>query len=230
MDALLSNNHGWQLSSNLQVFWKDIASADHLFQIYESESVLLDSLEGFAGTGFMAGENVIIVATASHLEGLEQRLLKQGFDIPTLSATDRYITFDAELLAFSFFVDGRFDEKLLLQAAAEMLERIRKNGRQIRIFGEMVSVLWSKGYHSETRKLEEIWDGICEREKFCLFCAYPKNSFTPSDRSSYEHICTKHSKQVGGWAKPSTDIFYKPTKVKPANDNIPPDSFIDLFF
>ena len=67
----------WE-NSNIQFFWGEIAPCDHLIQIYENEKILLDTLEGFAGAGILAGDSVVIVATASHLQSLNERLRKQG--------------------------------------------------------------------------------------------------------------------------------------------------------
>jgi hypothetical protein len=45
----------------------------------------------------------------------------------------------------------------------------------------------------------------------CLFCAYPENTVDTENGSHEAHICCTHTTEIGGWAKPSTEIFYRKT-------------------
>ena len=99
----------WE-TSNIQVFWGEIAPCDHLVQVYENEKIFLDTLEGFAGTGFLANDSVVIIATSTHLTSLNARLRSQGFDLSTLIESDQYIPIDAEDLLSILLVDNWIDE------------------------------------------------------------------------------------------------------------------------
>ncbi|MCU7549274.1 MEDS domain-containing protein [Chitinophagaceae bacterium LB-8] len=91
---------------DLQVFRGEIAPCDHVVQIYENGKIFLDSLEGFIGSGFIAGDSIIIIATKEHLTALEVRIKKQGFNLDSLSLTNRYIGLDAEDTLSKFMVNG----------------------------------------------------------------------------------------------------------------------------
>src|SRR6476659_1496976 len=105
------NNEEW-CKSNLQVFWGEIAPCDHVVQIYENDKVFMDSLEGFAGSGLIAGDSIIIIATAEHRKALDDRLSNQGFDINSLSLANRYIALDAKETLSCFMVNNWPDENL----------------------------------------------------------------------------------------------------------------------
>jgi hypothetical protein len=47
------------------------------------------------------------------------------------------------------------------------------HGENIRIFGEMVGLLWSEGQHSAAIHLEELWNRFLETKRAALYCAYP---------------------------------------------------------
>ncbi len=51
----------WQ-KSNTDAFWSEIASCDHVVQIYENDGVFVDALAGFVGGGINTGECVIVIA------------------------------------------------------------------------------------------------------------------------------------------------------------------------
>ena len=101
----------WE-TSNIQVFWGEIAPCDHLVQVYENEKIFLDTLEGFTGTGFLAKDSVVIIATSTHLDALNARLRSQGFDLSALIESDQYIPINAEDLLSIFLVDDWIDENI----------------------------------------------------------------------------------------------------------------------
>ena len=102
MDSITCNVDEWQ-TSNIQVFWGEIAPCDHMVQVYENEKIFLDTLEGFAGTGFLANDSVVIIATSKHLDALNTRLISQGFDLNALIGSDQIYTDRCRGSAFSIF-------------------------------------------------------------------------------------------------------------------------------
>jgi hypothetical protein len=198
----------WQ-QSNLQVFWGEIAPCDHVVQIYENDTVFLHALEGFVGSGLLAGDSVIIIATAAHLLALERRLIHQGFDVDTLRASDRFIGLDAAETLSKFMVNNWPDEMRFNQLITSLLNRVKQQNRKVRAFGEMVALLWQQGLNGATVQLEALWNLLHHNDKFSLFCAYPKVGFTQDISSSINAICSAHSKVINGLSNPSTEIYYK---------------------
>jgi hypothetical protein len=207
MEASKMNNDGWSKTSD-QVFWGEIAPCEHVVQIYEDDDVFLDLLNGYVSGGIHAGDSVVVIATASHLRLLNERLVKSSFDISRLKATYQYIPLDADETLSRFMVNGWPDENLFNDVVRDLIVKAKGNGRQVRAFGEMVAILWAKGQVGATVRLEHLWNKFCENEAFCLFCAYPKSGFTQDAAESVMHICSAHSKMIASAGK-GADIFYK---------------------
>lgn len=207
MDNVNVKVEDWE-NSNIQAFWGEIAPCDHLIQIYESEKIFLDTLEGFAGAGILAGDSVVIVATASHLQSLNERLRKQGFNLESLALEHKYIPLEANETLSKFMVNDWPDEDLFRSLVSALLRNATKNNRKVRAFGEMVAVLWEKGLNGATVQLEHLW---CDLHKggFTLYCAYPKNGFTQSPGESIDTICKAHTKIIDGYPRPATEIYYR---------------------
>ena len=202
-------DHNWE-KSNIQKFWSEIAPFDHILQIYETEKIFLDSLEGYVGTGFLAGDAVIIIATKAHTSALNKRLKHQGFDLELIESGKQYILLDCEETLSRFMINGSPDEYLFNQVVGKVIGSLNRNpGKKIRAFGEMVAVLWSQGNKEAAIELEYLWNKYFEKDEFCLFCAYPKSSLSKESNASIQNICQCHSKIIGGWPKPSTEIYYK---------------------
>lgn len=191
----MSANYGFQGTGG-DVFWGEIAPCDHLVQIYEDDGVFLDTLEGFIGGGLRAGDSAVVIATAAHLKALEKRLNAAGLDIDTDRSQDQYIPLGVEETLARFMVKGWPDDELFISAVTEIIARAKANGRKVRAFGEMVAVLWGRGDHAATVRLEHLWHEVCQTEEFALFCAYPKVGFTGDATESINEICAVHSKVV----------------------------------
>lgn len=202
------NLQEWE-KSNLQVFWGEIAPCDHVVQIYENDKIFLDALEGFIGSGIIAGDSTIVIATSEHLAALKHRLTNQGFDIDSLTETNRYAALDAAESLSIFMVNNWPDEKLFMEFVTSLLKKVQHKDHKVRAFGEMVALLWQQGLNGATVQLENLWNKIHSNNKFSLFCAYPKIGFTQDINSSIDLICSTHSKVIGGSQRPSTEIYYK---------------------
>lgn len=207
-------NTGWNQNTT-HVFWGEIAPHDHLVQIYENENVILDSLEGFVSSGFQAGDSVVIIAIGERIKALDERLIKEGFDLAKLAADKRYIALNAHETLKKFMIKGWPDEFLFTRVIKEVVNTTRSdNSRHLRAYGEMVSILWGLGHNGATVQLEHLWNKLCEKEKFCLFCAYPKSSFKRDTHDSLEHICCAHTKLITGFDKPTAEVYYKKLQLK----------------
>jgi hypothetical protein len=198
----------WQ-QSKADVFWGEIAPCDHVVQIYESDGVFLDALSGFVGGGINSGDCCIIIATDNHLKALENRLTSYGIQVHDLISEKRYFPLNAEETLKKFMINNWPDETLFNQTVSELLAACSCDNRRIRAFGEMVAILWAEGHNGATVQLEHLWNKFCEKQSFCLFCAYPRSGFTEDINTSIMHICGTHSKMISGSQKQLTEITYK---------------------
>lgn len=191
-----------------ETFWREIAPFDHVLQIYDNDTVFMDALAGYVGGGINAGDCCIVIATKKHLEALEHRLRTYGVYVHTLISDNRYVPLDAEEILDKFMINGWPDEELFMNTIGELIHKAKSNQRNVRAFGEMVALLWEKGYSNATMHLEHLWNKFCGMEAITLFCAYPKRSFTEND-TSVNHICCAHSKMIDGTENQLTEVVYR---------------------
>ncbi|HKP31935.1 MAG TPA: MEDS domain-containing protein [Chitinophagaceae bacterium] len=190
------------------IFWGEVAPCDHVLQIYENDSVFLDTLAGFVGGGIKSGECVIVIATKEHLKMLRERMTGYGIKVDVLIGDDRYIPLNAEDVLSTFMVNGWPDEILFNQTVSSLFEQGLCKNRRIRAFGEMVALLWAKGLNGATVQLEHLWNKFCAKHEFSLFCAYPKTGFTQNIADSLTNICRCHTKMIDGTQKQLTEVIY----------------------
>ena len=191
MNRAIGKNYNTQAN-----FWGEIAPCEHLVQIYADDEVFLKALEGFVAGGFDAGDGVVVIATGSHRRNLEERLRRRGFDLDAALLRDQFIPLDAEDTLARFMVDGWPDDERFCEMVAELIGRAGSGGRRVRAFGEMVSLLWTRGDCGATVRLEYLWNNLCKQSTFSLFCAYPKIGFTESPDLAVQAICAVHSRII----------------------------------
>ena len=209
MDLNTATQHleSWAFS-DIQNFWGHIASTDHLVQIYENDNVLMNTLEGFVGDGFIRDQCAIIIATPEHLQNLDERLARQGFNDEELKATSQFITATVEDALQAIMVNNKLDKILFESFVAGLMNKAAACNKKIRVYGEIVGELWRNGLHDATIQLEKMWHTLQQKNSFCLFCAYPQRDFKHDDHRSINMICNTHSKVIDGSARPSTEIYY----------------------
>ena len=175
-------------------FWGELAPCDHLVQIYEDETRFMETLEHFVGDGLWRGEAVVLIATSSHLTWLESRLRESGYDIGTARADDQYIALDAASTLAEFMVDGWPDDERFFRVIGSVIARAKRDGRNMRAFGEMVALLWAQGHNGATVRLEHLWNELIEQQALALFCAYPRIGATRDLTEALADVCAAHSK------------------------------------
>jgi signal transduction histidine kinase/ActR/RegA family two-component response regulator len=177
--------------------WSEMSESEHFVQFYETDGFLLNSLSGFVGTGLRAGEAVIVVATKEHRVGLEELLQESGLDIFSARATGQYVSLDADETLSKFMVDGQPDAELCFQVIGSIIERAAEGRPRVRIFGEMVALLWAEGNCDAAIRLEELWNNLGKIHPFSLFCAYTLNGFNGEESvERLGHVCAGHSRVI----------------------------------
>jgi len=193
--AAAAGGGGGEALRSYDVFWGEMAACDHVVQIYEHDDGMLQALEGFVAGGLETG-SAIVIATPGHRDALDARLRKRGIDVGSARAEDRYIALDAERTLGQFMVHGWPDEDRFRDLVGDLISRARGPGRTVRAFGEMVALLWASGHQAATVRLEHLWNQLCDRRQFSLFCSYPKTGFTQDAARSISDICCLHSRVV----------------------------------
>ena len=162
----------------------------HFVEFYENDDDLGDTVARFLSTGLKTGEAGIVVATPDHREAIQKRLGLENPDGP--ANPDQVIWIDAEE-ALSLFMRGDLvDQKVFLSHFGELI-RSASGGKPVRIFGEMVALLWEKGNSAAALELEDSWNELAKVEEFRLFCAYPTRPFRGTNLAPLRSVCSRHT-------------------------------------
>jgi len=169
----------------------------HVCQFHDGSDSLAESIALFAGEGLRQRDAVILVITPEHRETLLARLRSAHLDVEMALASGQLALLDAASLLAEFMRDGKPDRELFELAIGPQLETAaaRRCGR-LRIYGEMVSVLWEAGQPEAAIELEECWNALARSRPFALLCGYRVDGLEASGYRSPLHEIGRTHAQV----------------------------------
>ncbi|PZS36884.1 MAG: hypothetical protein DLM58_00770 [Pseudonocardiales bacterium] len=174
------------------------APAPHLVHFYDGDSELIDTVGDYLADGIRAGDAAVIVATATHRIAFEAALTARGVNVAAARACGAYVVLDAEETLRQFLVADwpeRIGFELVVRAA---IRSACDTGRPVRVFGEMVALLWDAGHVYAAIELESLWNELGRQLTFTLMCAYPAQSVSGDDHlAALADLCELHSAVVG---------------------------------
>jgi len=180
---------------------EDAQPGQHLVQLYGGDRrSLVRNVCRYLRVGLKRGDGLLAVATLEHSSAFASELRKDpGYQRAV--GEGRLLFLDAHATLAHFMVGGRpswerFDAKVG-GALQHLAARVGRAG--LRVYGEMVGILWSAGRVDAALSLEELWNRELERHPASLFCAYPIDLFDASSVTDGVHglVCA-HTHLVPG--------------------------------
>ena len=168
---------------------------EHLVQFYDTEDELVEAVVPYLAAGLDEGEAVLVMATERHRLAFEQQLAATGRGIEQAFAAGTYVAVDASAILRYLRPEGGGDPSGEdFDATIGMLvRRHQREGRPLRVYGEVVGMLWDEGDVSGAIALEAMWNELQEQTQFKLFCGHPGPAATQR-LEVMEHVCRAHSR------------------------------------
>ncbi len=167
------------------LFYRDQEDLDERVSMYLLEAVLDDAV-------------AIVVATPDHHRSFEGRLADAGVDVAAARARGSYLAIDADEIMRGFMVADWPDPAGFWRAISPLLRQAATAGRPIRVFGEMVSLLWDAGLIDAAIEVEVMWNELAGQYAFSLLCAYPQQSVSCAHHlDALTEVCRVHTEAIG---------------------------------
>ncbi len=154
---------------------------DHMVLLYKNSETLINKITEYILNGFAKGEPAILVLKSTHKLLLEQQLKLNGYDLNVLNSTKRLFIFDADETMQKILVNGKPDTENFKELISSLFSQFQSRPDNIRVYGEMVAVLWSQGHKRAALELEKLWNDFGNDFKFDLFCAYSHTDLDDTD-------------------------------------------------
>lgn len=188
---------------------RDVEPGSHLVHFYAHAASLAGSVAEFVGEGRRHGEAAVVIAEPRNLSTIRAELVTRGLVPPAGGShaqtpsgayagdrgSDAVLLLDAAATLARFVQNGRPDGLLFDRVVGTMLRGAAAGARGIRVYGEMVALLWRGGDVSGALVLEEMWNELARQLPFSLYCGYPEALVgEPSGRSALDATCRLHGR------------------------------------
>jgi len=166
----------------------------HAVYFYDDSPSLARTVAGFIGEGLTASQAAVIVATAAHDASIRDHLGAMGAGPRERIAQGELLIFDADEVLDRFMVGDRPDAERFENTIVPILDGAAgARKRPVRIYGEMVDVLWRSGREDAAVSLEILWHQLIARRKCSLLCGYSRGA---CQGEGFNIISARHSHVV----------------------------------
>jgi MEDS: MEthanogen/methylotroph, DcmR Sensory domain len=166
--------------------------------VFYQENELARLVGEYLHSAISGGGAAVVVATPEHRAQISKWLSGAGIDVPAAWADGSYVLLDADETMRRFVIDGRPDAAAFWATMSSVVAAASRKPGQVRVFGEMVAVLWDMGRVDTAVELEALWNEISKQYPFTLLCAYPAGAVSDeADSDSLAQVCSAHSAVVG---------------------------------
>jgi hypothetical protein len=171
---------------------------DHIVLFYADDGELVQKVGGYLTGAIGKGGAAIVVGTWAHQLALGRRLAQAGIDLAEARSAGLYTELDAADTIDRFVIGDRADAASFWAEITPAIRRAVSLGRPVRIFGEMVSLLWDAGQIGAAIEVEAMWNELGVQFPFALVCAYPLTSVTDGAlHDPLTDVCRAHSAVIG---------------------------------
>lgn len=154
----------------------------HVVQCYGADTeILLDNVAQYLAAGAARGDSLLVIATPAHADALVSRPTPASEALQAARRDSRLVVLDARRTLDALLIDGQPDRELFdaVVGGAVRTLQARRAGAHVRMYGEMVGLLWSAWHFGDAIRLEDYWNRLLSDEGLSLFCAYPIDVFGP---------------------------------------------------
>jgi hypothetical protein len=170
----------------------------HVVQFYDRDEELAESAGDYLADAIAEGGAAVVVATPARCTVFEGHLAACGVDIAAARRDGTLVSLDATRLARQLTRAGRADRTAF---DAQIRPAILAAGRApgpVRVYGEIVAVLWAAGHVNAALELEGFWNELGREIPFSLYCGYPRQSVESSQHhGAVSEVCRLHTAVVG---------------------------------
>jgi len=146
-------------------------TGEHVVGFYSEAQPLVERVAEFLEAGIRANNAAILIATREHVEMIERAIADHGLDLDAARRRGQFVVMDAAEALAKFMGPGGPDRKLFNNSIGRVLAEAQANFMSIRIYGEMVSLLWLDGKSAAAIALEALWNEVVG-DRLSLLCGY----------------------------------------------------------
>jgi hypothetical protein len=176
----------------------DTGRGEHVVLFYRDQEELAGRVREYLLPAMAADGVAIVLATPGHRRSIEDHLVRAGVDVAAARARGSYLAVDASETMRGFMVGDWPDPASFWREITSLFQRAARVGRPVRVFGEMVALLWETGLVNAAIEVEAMWNELGSQYPFSLLCAYPVQAHSCAHHlDALTEVCRAHAEVIG---------------------------------
>jgi hypothetical protein len=116
----------------------------------------------------------------------------------SLKQSDDLVLLDAADTLSSFMANAKLDARAFNDSLCAVIARAARGRTDctVRIYGQMVDILWKEGKRDLAIRLEMLWNQLANTQRFSLLCGYAVGPFYKD--AHVRDVCPAHA---GPWGR-----------------------------
>ena len=169
-------------------------AGDHVVQFYERDSALAQRVGGYLAGAVQVGGVAIVIAAEAHRRAFGARLTAAGVDLTRGDGEQGVVWLDAAEVLARFMPGKRIDVEAFRCEMGSVVAQAAATGGPVRVYGEIVQLLWDAGMVVAALELEELWNDVVREHHCSLMCAYRRSSVSGCEHAgALQRVCELHS-------------------------------------
>lgn len=170
----------------------------HVVQFYDADEELAETAGDYLAGAIAEAGAAVVLATPSRCAGFEAQLAAGGVDVGAARRDGTLVCLDATRVAPRLTRAGRLDPAAFDTQVRPAILTAGEAPGPVRIYGEVVALLWAAGQVNAALELEGLWNELGQQIPFSLFCGYPRALVGSSQhQGAVADICRLHTAVVG---------------------------------
>jgi hypothetical protein len=169
----------------------------HSVKFYDDERSLGRTVAEFLAPGLRQQLPAIVIATPEHRSMIARELGTRGVDIRPLERDGDLQMLDADEVLARFMVGTEPDPARFHATVDALIARACKDRLPcpVRVYGEMVDVLWKRANAEGAIRLEMLWNRVATQAQFSLLCGYGVGNFYKEVATgpNFQTVCDQHN-------------------------------------
>lgn len=167
----------------------------HAVRFYEDSQSLACVVARFIIEGLSADAPAIIITTPEHRDVILEALAR-SVDVERLTRQGDLVALDAEEALEELMVDGMPAREPFEEIVLPLIDKAVGSRKDcvVRLYGDMVDVLWKRGREAAAIRLEVVWNQLSGKRNVSTLCGYSIGNLYRE--GSFERICREHTHTV----------------------------------
>jgi hypothetical protein len=168
----------------------------HAVRFYDNDRSLAQIVAQFLSDGFVSGDPGIVVATPTQRAAILKELVTKSLDVVELQRSNNLVLLDAEETLSTFMANGTPEARKFNSRMCEVIKQAcgDRPDCTVRIYGQMVDLLWKNGEQQAAIRLETLWNQLANTHTFSLLCGYAMGHFYKD--ANFDEVCRQHTHVV----------------------------------